>query len=144
MLTLLVPVDGSEFSDRALQYAIARAASVGAGAGARVHLLNVQTAAVGVNVKMFVSAESLETYYREEAMKLLKPAIERLRAAGVAVEHHIGVGDIGKVVVDYATDKRCDEIVMGTHGRGGLLGSVLGSVAQKVVQLAPVPVVLVK
>jgi nucleotide-binding universal stress UspA family protein len=138
MLTLLVPVDGSEFSDRALQYAITRAAS--ASSGARVHLLNVQTAAVGVNVKMFVSAESLETYYREEAMKLLKPAIERLRAAGVAVEHHIGVGDIGTVVVDYATDKRCDEIVMGTHGRGGLLGSV----AQKVVQLAPVPVVLVK
>ncbi len=66
MLTLLVPVDGSEFSDRALQYAITRAAS--APAGARVHLLNVQSAAAGVNVKIFVSADSLETYYREEAM----------------------------------------------------------------------------
>jgi nucleotide-binding universal stress UspA family protein len=104
----------------------------------------VQSPAVGVNVKLFVSADSLETYYRDEAMTLLQPAIERLRAAGVAAEHHIGVGDIGAVVVDYAVDKRCDEIVMGTHGRGGLLGSVLGSVAQKVVQLAPVPVVLVK
>jgi nucleotide-binding universal stress UspA family protein len=142
MLTLLVPVDGSEFSDHALQYAITRAAS--ASSGARVHLLNVQSAAAGVNVKLFVSADSLETYYREEAMKLLKPAIESLRAAGVAVEHHIGVGDIGSVVVAYATDTRCDEIVMGTHGRGGLFGSVLGSVAQKVVHLSPVPVVLVK
>jgi len=142
MLTLLVPVDGSAFSESALQYAIARAAN--APGGARIHLLNVQTPAVGVNVKMFVSAESLETYYREEAMTVLQPAIERLRAAGVPVEHHIGVGDIGAVVVDYATDKRCDEIVMGTHGRGGLLGSVLGSVAQKVVHLAQVPVVLVK
>jgi nucleotide-binding universal stress UspA family protein len=142
MLTLLVPVDGSEFSDRALQYAITRAAS--APAGARVHLLNVQSAAAGVNVKIFVSADSLETYYREEAMKVLTPAIARLRAAGVAVEHHIGVGDIGTVVVEYAAETRCDEIVMGTHGRGGLFGSVLGSVAQKVVQLAKVPVVLVK
>jgi nucleotide-binding universal stress UspA family protein len=142
MLTLLVPVDGSAFSDRALQYAIARVAA--APPGARVHLLNVQTPAVGVNVKMFVTAESLEAYYREEALKVLQPAIERLRAAGVAVEHHIGVGDVGSVVVDYAADKHCDEIVMGTHGRGGLLGSVLGSVAQKVVQRTPVPVVLVR
>ena len=142
MLTLLVPVDGSAFSDRALQYAIARCAA--APQGARIHLLNVQTPAVGVNVKMFVSAESLETFYREEAMKVLQPAVERLRAAGVPAEHHIGVGDIGSVVVEYAADKGCDEIVMGTHGRGGLIGTVLGSVAQRVVQQARVPVVLIK
>ena len=142
MLTLLVPVDGSAFSDRALDYAIARSGAVPG--GARIHLLNVQTPAVGVNVKMFVSAESLETYYREEGTKILAPALERLRAAGVPAEQHIGVGEIGSVVVAYATETRCDEIVMGTHGRGGLVGSVLGSVAQKVVQLAKVPVVLVK
>jgi nucleotide-binding universal stress UspA family protein len=142
MLTLLVPVDGSEFSERALQYAIARCSA--APHGARVHLLNVQTPAVGVNVKIFVSAESLQDYYREEAMKVLQPALDRLREAGVTGEYHIGVGDIGAVVVEYALDKRCDEIVMGTHGRGGLAGAVLGSVAQKVVKHAPVPVVLVK
>lgn len=142
MLTLLVPVDGSAFSDRALDYATARAAA--ATGGARVHILNVQTPAVGVNVKMFVSAESLENYYREEGTRILAPALARLRAAGISAEQHIGVGDIGSVVVAYAADTACDEIVMGTHGRGGLVGSVLGSVAQKVVQLAKVPVVLVK
>jgi nucleotide-binding universal stress UspA family protein len=142
MLTLLVPLDGSEFSDRALQYAIARART--APRGARIHLLNVQSPAVGVNVKIFVSAESLQEYYREEAMKILQPAVDRLREAGVPGEYHIGVGDTGSVVVEYAAEKRCDEVVMGTHGRGGLLGAVLGSVAQKVVQHAAVPVVLVK
>jgi len=142
MLTLLVPVDGSEFSDRVVQYAIARSGA--APRGARVHLLNVQRPAVGVNVKMFVSAESLQAYYRDEAMKVLQPAFDRLRQAGVTTEYHIGVGDIGAVVVEYAADKACDEIVMGTHGRGGMLGTVLGSVAQKVVQRATVPVVLVK
>ena len=142
MLTLLVPVDGSAFSDRALQYAITRCAD--APRGARIHLLNVQTPAVGVNVKLFVSAESLQAHYREQAMKILQPAVERVRAAGVTVEHHIGVGDVGSVVVEYAADKACSEIVMGTHGRGGLVGSVLGSVAQRVVQQAKVPVVLIK
>ncbi|MCU0759893.1 MAG: universal stress protein [Steroidobacteraceae bacterium] len=142
MLTLLVPVDGSAFSDRALQYAIARAQR--SAGGALVHLLNVQTPAAGVNVKMFVSSESLNAYYRDEGMKILEPLVARLRAAGIPAEHHIGVGNVGEVVVAYAVDKGCDEIVMGTHGRGGLLGSVLGSVAQNVVQLARVPVVLVK
>jgi nucleotide-binding universal stress UspA family protein len=142
MLTLLVPVDGSAFSDRALQYATAR--SQATAGGALVHLLNVQTPAVGVNVKMFVSAESLQSYYRDEGTKVLEPLVARLRAAGVRTEHHIGVGDVSEVVVAYAADKGCDEIVMGTHGRGGLLGSVLGSVAQNVVQRAKLPVVLVK
>jgi nucleotide-binding universal stress UspA family protein len=142
MLTLLVPVDGSEYSSRAVQYAIAR--SRAASPDARIHLLNVQTPAVGVNVKLFVSAESLQEYYREEGMKTLAPSLEQVRQAGVTCDYHIGVGDIGAVVVEYATNKRCDEIVMGTHGRGGLLGAVLGSVAQKVVQNAPVPVVLIK
>jgi nucleotide-binding universal stress UspA family protein len=142
MLTLLLPIDGSDFSDRALEYAIARARTHPQ--GARVHLLNVQIPAVGVNVKIFVSAESLETYYRDEAMRVLQPAIARLRAAGVSAEHHIGVGDIGSVVVEYAASEGCDEIVMGTHGRGRLLGSVLGSVAQRVVQQSKIPVVLVK
>ncbi len=142
MLTLLVPVDGSEFSDRALQYALARSASMPQ--GARIHLLNVQSPAVGVNVKMFVSAESLQTYQRDEGMQVLQPALGRCSQAGVTAEHHIGVGDVGTVIVEYAADKGCDEIVMGTHGRGGVMRSVLGSVAQKVVQQARIPVVLVK
>jgi nucleotide-binding universal stress UspA family protein len=142
MLTLLVPVDGSEFSDRALQYAVTRCGA--SPQGARIHLLNVQSPAVGVNVKIFVSAESLQTYQRDEGMKVLQPALDRLSQAGVTAEHHIGVGDVGTVIVEYAADKGCDEIAMGTHGRGGLMRSVLGSVAQKVVQQARIPVVLVK
>jgi nucleotide-binding universal stress UspA family protein len=46
--------------------------------------------------------------------------------------------------MDYSNEKKADEIVMGSHGRGALSGAVLGSVAQKVVHLSSVPVVLVK
>jgi nucleotide-binding universal stress UspA family protein len=97
-----------------------------------------------VNVKLFVSQDSLQTYYREEGTKILEPALAKLAAAGLSAEPHIGVGDAGKVVVDYAVEKAVDEIIMGSHGRGALAGALMGSVAQKVVHLSPVPVVLVK
>ena len=81
---------------------------------------------------------------REEAMAVLEPSRQRALAAGIACEHHIGVGDPGGTIAEYARSLGCDEVVMGTHGRGFLAGAVMGSVAQKVVNLAPVPVVLVK
>ncbi len=141
MLNLLVPIDGSQHSDRAVDYAIRRAQQ--SRDGARVELLNVQLPMTGVNVKMFISQESLESYYREEAMAVLQPSLQRLREAGVPVEHHIGLGDPGRVTVDYATDKKADEIIIGSRGRGSISGALLGSVAQKVIHLSPVPVVVV-
>lgn len=142
MPTLLIPVDGSEFSTRAVAYAIGRAAACRDSVD--VHLLNVQVPAAGVNVKLFVSKDSLESYYREEGMAVLEAPRAQLAAANVKCDYHIGVGDPGQVVVDYARDKASDEIVMGSHGRGALGGALLGSVAQKVVQISTIPVVLVK
>ena len=78
MLKLLVPIDGSQHSDRAVDYAIQRARRTRDGAS--VELLNVQLPMTGVNVKMFISQESLESYYRDEAMTVLQPALHRLRA----------------------------------------------------------------
>jgi len=142
MQILLVPVDGSECSLRAVDYAIRRARL--SNEPTHLHLLNVQPPIVTVNVKLFVSKESLETYYRDEGNKALEPALARLEASGLAATPHIGVGDPGKIVCDYASEKSATEIIMGTHGRGVLAGALIGSVAQKVVHLSPVPVVLVK
>jgi nucleotide-binding universal stress UspA family protein len=142
MPTILIAVDGSAYSDRAVDYVLRRAAICRE--PVRVHLLNVQLPLVGVNVKLLVSQESLNNYYRDEGTAALRPVHDRLQAAGLACEDHIGVGDPGQVIVEYAVAKACDEIVMGTHGRGALAGAVMGSVAQKVVHLARVPVVLVR
>ncbi|MCC7462476.1 MAG: universal stress protein [Gammaproteobacteria bacterium] len=142
MLTMLIAIDGSRYSERAVDYALQRAAATRD--GARVHLLNVQVPLAGVNVKLFISQESQQAYYREEGLAVLAAPRQRLTEAGIECEHHIGVGDPGQVIVEYARSKRCDEVVMGTHGRGVLAGAVLGSVAQKVVHLAAMPVVLVK
>ena len=142
MLTLLIAIDGSPYSDRAVNYAVARAAATRE--SVHVHLLNVQMPLAGVNVKLFISQESQQDYYRDEGMTVLAGPRQRLLEAGIDCEPHIGVGDPGPVIVEYAHSKHCDEVVMGTHGRGFLGGVVMGSVAQRVVQLASMPVVLVK
>jgi len=142
MHKFLILVDGSEYADRAVAYAIARAAA--AREPAHVHLLNVQLPASGVNVKLFVSKESLDAWYRDEGMAVLEAPRRRLEEAGIPHDFHIGVGDPGQVAIAWVRELGCDEIVMGTHGRGFLAGAVMGSVALKVVQLSPVPIVLVR
>ena len=109
-----------------------------------VHLLTVQQQLAGVNVKLFVSHDSLNAYYREEGEAALKPAREALDEAGVAYAHHIGVGHPAEVIVEYAQAKGCDQILMGTHGHAALAGMVLGSIATRVLHLATVPVTLVR
>lgn len=142
MLTLLVAIDGSRYSDRAVDYVLARAAATRE--GLRVHLVNAQLPLAGVNVKLFISKESQEAHYREEGMAVLAGPRQRLAEAGIECDYHIGVGEPGAVLAEYARSKQVDEVVMGTQGRGFLAGAVLGSVARKVVQLTSIPVVLVK
>lgn len=142
MPILLIAIDGSGYSEHAVDYVIRRAGA--SREPLHVHLLNVQLPLVGVNVKLFIKQGSLDDYYRDEATAVLEAPRRKLEGAGLQCEHHIGVGDPGQVVVDYARSTGCDEIVMGTHGRGFIAGAIMGSVAQKVAHLSPVPLVLVK
>ncbi|MBM4221261.1 MAG: universal stress protein [Gammaproteobacteria bacterium] len=142
MLTFLIAIDGSGYSDSAVDYVVRRAGRCRE--PVHVHLLNVQLPLGGVNVKLFIKPESVESYYRDEGMAVLEKPRGVLGAAGISCDHHIGVGDPGQVVVDYALAKNCDEIIMGTHGRGALAGAVMGSVARNVIQHTSLPVVLVK
>jgi len=142
MSVFLVPVDGSDFSSRAVDYVISR---IKDNPGKHVvHVLNVQMPIVGVNIKLLVSAESLEAMYREEGEKILKPSLERLRSADISATPHIGVGDASQAIIDFSQTLKATEIVMGSHGRGALAGALLGSVAQKIVHLSKIPVVLLK
>ena len=142
MLKLLVATDGSENANRVIDHVVKLAAMFKA--PVEVHLLNVQLPQAGVNVKMFVAKEDLNAYYHDEGTAALKGARDKLEAAGIKHAVHIGVGDPAAVTVQYAQDKGCDEIVVGSRGMSSLSNLVLGSVASKVIHLAKVPVLLVK
>lgn len=141
MRKILIPVDGSAHADRAVAQVLERARG---GEAVDIHLLNVQIPIDSGHARMFVSQDDLEAYHRAEGEAALAKARGLLDAAGVPYAHHIAVGHVADTIVRYARDKGFDEIVMGSHGRGGLLDLLLGSVARDVLKHAGLPVTLVK
>lgn len=141
MLKLLVPVDGSENSLRLVEYLIKWLGRLAEPVD--LHLINVQPSLHG-DVGMFLSSEQIRDYHHDEGIKALRAARDILDAAGVLYTFHISVGDPAELIVQFAHDQQCDQIVMGTRGLGSLARLLLGSVASRVIQLADVPVMLIK
>jgi len=138
--TVLVPTDGSEHAVRAAEHGayLARAFD------ATVHLLNavdIQAAAglfdAGGIDEAFVERLEAEG---EEAIDAVEAAVgegSRVRTAMVR-------GEPSGAILEYAEDRDVDLIAMGTHGRSGLNRYFAGSVTERVVRLAEMPVLTVR
>ncbi len=140
-MRFLLAVDGSDNCHRAVDYLIAQRHRYRA--AIELYLVNAQPALRG-DVTMFIGHEQIQRFHEEEGLKRLATARAKLDAAGVPYTFHIGVGDPAHVIVDYAREKGCEQIVIGTRGMGSITGMLLGSVATKVVHLSEVPVLLIK
>jgi nucleotide-binding universal stress UspA family protein len=110
----------------------------------QVFLLNVQWKLATGNVKLFISQDTINDYYREQGMEALTPACQKLDGAGLAYSYHISVGTPAEGIVQYAEEQQVDLIVVGARGHETLSSLLLGTVADKVAKLASVPVVLIK
>jgi nucleotide-binding universal stress UspA family protein len=140
MKAILVAVDGSGTSDRAVAHA---ASLVAGGVADELHLLNVQPN-LGGAISSFVSRDQIDAHHREEGEKGLATAVAVAKKAGVDAKVHIGVGRQGEIVNDFVKKLGAGLVVIGTRGHTGLAGVLLGSVAQDVIAHAKVPVTLVK
>jgi nucleotide-binding universal stress UspA family protein len=137
---ILVPVDFSEHADQALHYALELAGKL----GARLTLVHVIQAPVAVARGMAVS---LDPYFQEvelEASATMNDYAQRAHAAGIACDIVILQGVPFQEIIDLASARQVDLIVMGTQGRTGLQRFVVGSVAERVVRLAPCPVLVTR
>lgn len=141
-MKVLIPVDGSDAANRAVEHVIASVAWLKE--VPQVCLLNVQWKLASGNVKLFISQDTIDDYYREQGMAALSDARARLDAAKLPYSYHISVGTPAEAIVQYAQEQRADQIVMSAHGQNTLSGLLLGSVASKVAHLAKMPVLLVK
>lgn len=142
MFRVLVLVDGSENSDRAVDLLIQQMPLYAE--PLEIHLLNVQGSIASGNVTSYFSREQIAAYYQDEGAAALASARKLLDGAGIKYAQHIGVGDVGKVVTQYVKEQQLQQIVMGTRGLGAVSGMILGSVTTKIIHAAPVPVLLVK
>lgn len=137
---ILVAVDGSDNSDRAVRHALDLVAG---GLATELHFLNVQPN-LGGAISSFVSRQDIDSYHRDEGNKALASAVELAKKASVSAKVHIGVGRQGAIVSDFARKLGAGLVVMGTRGHTGLAGVLLGSVAQDIIAHVDVPVTLVK
>ncbi len=137
---ILVPTDGSPEGRRAVGHAVALADAH----EAIVSGLYVINTASYNGLPMETSWEGVRTLLNTDGQAALN-VIESLAAErGVAVETEIAEGSPAKEIIRTAENQACDLIVMGTHGRGGLNRLLLGSVAEKVVRGAHIPVMTVR
>lgn len=141
MKQLLVPVDGSDHSLRAIESAIA--AIHAQKTPPALHLVTVQPPILSGNVTRFFSAEAIDAFYQEQGEQALDKARARLREAGIAFQEDILLGPVAPSIADYARANDCDHIIMGTRGLGAVGSVILGSVTTRLLGLVHIPVTLI-
>ncbi|MFB6071077.1 MAG: universal stress protein [Halanaeroarchaeum sp.] len=137
---ILVPTDGSEATERAVREAVDLAAEH----GATIHALYVLNTASFASIPTESSVEGISEMLEREGETALESVSAVAAERDVPVEPVTLDGSPAREIVRYAEREDCDLIVMGTHGRGGIDRLLLGSVAERVVRSASVPVLTVR
>jgi len=138
---ILVPIDGSEQSKTALDFALEEFADDA------ITVLNViDPIDAGYNAPVGMPGGSEEWYEnaREQSESLFEGAQETADEYGVTLNTATEMGRPATVIVEYADEEDVDQILMGSHGRSGVSRILLGSVAETVVRRATVPVTVVR
>ena len=139
---ILFPTVFSEYSNHALKYAMALVES----SKAMLYVLHVcehPMAGAGIEAYHFSVPEYVADLEQRERKALAKSVAE-IRDRGIDVEPIFIIGRAYQEIVKAAKELDVDVITMATHGNKGLSHLVFGSTAEKVVRLAPCPVLTVK
>lgn len=142
MLKVLIAVDGSVHAQRAIEAAARLQARTN---GLDALLVNVRQWPLFYGELPPLRYELIEQDQVQHQKELLEAALATARRSGL--EHVSTLSEVGEPATEIARvaeEKGVDQIVMGTHGRGAVGSLLIGSVAQRVVHLAKVPVLLVK
>jgi nucleotide-binding universal stress UspA family protein len=138
--TILVPIDFSEPSNAALDYAVELAKKL----GAKIHVLTAfQLPIVGFPDGVYVASPDIAEKLTTAAQTALDEAISKRKNSGVEITGMLEQADPRDAIVRAAEDLQADLIVMATHGRKGIARALIGSTTEAVVRTAKVPVLTV-
>jgi nucleotide-binding universal stress UspA family protein len=138
---ILVPIDGSDTSDKAMRTALDLTRDA-LGTVRFVHVIDDDR-----HLTSYELSGDLRTYAHNNARELLQKAMDAASAMGVNAESHVvdkPYQRLGESVANEAADWGADLVVIGTHGRRGLGRLLLGSGAEQVLRLSGVPVLVVR
>jgi nucleotide-binding universal stress UspA family protein len=142
---ILVPLDGSESGECGLQHV--KEVATGSNASKIILFRVVEPLSAEDVSRLTIAGDDLlrkaEVDNQREARNYLVKIKRRLTNSGFKVETVVVDGEAANEILAYAKDNEVDLIVMTTHGRSGIPRLFFGSVAQKVLQRSPVPILLV-
>lgn len=134
---ILVPTDGSEGVQQAIEQAIGLASVT----DATIHALYVVDTADRVPITE-ADRLTIETALEEAGERAVADVADRAGERGVNTETAVRHGVPHEEIVSYAEENGVDLIVMGTHGRSGMDRILLGSVTDNVIRRAEIPVLV--
>lgn len=140
-MKILLAVDGSAHSRRAVKYVVTHWSSFGSDVALSV--IHVDPP-LTPHVARALGRQEVENYHADNAKAALRQARVALRRAGIGHAEQRVVGDPGKTIAHVASSGRYDLVVMGSHGHGTFGNLVLGSVVTKVLHGCAVPVLVVR
>lgn len=137
---ILVPIDFSSCSEKALTYALAFSKQFGASI-VLLHVVHINYSGIEFGL---VDFPSLEQEVADGARKSLMELSKKMISADVEVEVVVKTGQSFRQIAEAATELEADVIIMSTHGNTGLKHVLLGSTTENVVRYAPCPVLTVR
>ncbi len=140
-MKIVLAADGSAYTKKALAFLVTHESL--AGADDEVIIVNVQPE-LPPRVRSAVGASVVRSYHADESEKVLRPIRKFMDKHDIRYRCEAAVGMPADVILRTTKKTKAHLIVMGTHGHGVLGRAIMGSVAQKVVTGAEVPVMLVK
>jgi len=141
---ILIATDGSSLSGRAVDHGVELAKVLGAAlslltVSERFHVFALDAEQIEG------TASSFREHMKEQALKTLSEAADVARAAGLeAAQIHLEDDEPYQAIIRTAEGRRCDLIVMASHGRSGVAALLLGSETMKVLTHSKVPVLVVR
>ncbi len=138
--TLLLATDGSETAQRATEAAIKLAAGLSIPSILVVHVVEKAPS----EAELVRAGRDVHALLEAEARRAVRPALDLLDAAKIPYTFRAALGDPAAVILGIAEKESADLLVLGSRGLGALSGLIMGSVSQKLVHLAPSPVLIVK
>jgi nucleotide-binding universal stress UspA family protein len=137
---ILIATDGSSYSARAIEYSI----EIARMSGSKIFALYVVDTGAFANIPMDMAFGNIYEMLKDEGNKAIRYVEEKGIEEGIEVECFIRDGHPAQEIVKFSEEILADLIIMGTLGKSGFDRFLLGSVAEKVLRNAKIPVMIIR
>ncbi|MGB8767803.1 MAG: universal stress protein [Nitrososphaeraceae archaeon] len=137
---ILVPVDGSDNSYKALEAALVLSEKL----GSNISVVNVMEQVPITHIESEKLLSELLEAYKKENQEILSKCSDIARQKGITIKTLLLQGNPASVILDYCKKENFDLVIMGSRGMGKFKELILGSVSSKIVHHSPCAIMIIK